>query len=210
LFGFSAGVFSDRMPSVILRTEAPTSDTRRYEFQNSIEVADLGLSLADVEAMGLESEYQHHPKGGKPALIANLRENGASEEEIAFMFRDFERLRSTRRVELNAMTSPQFVAFIERKLRENDIAKIIPDQDLLAEVYASMERGRRLKDAAKKLSRIDMKSFKPPRDLKKRVKEALKKTPHIRWDAAIEAIVAAAPAHRNKVRTGETPADGIL
>jgi hypothetical protein len=164
-------------------------DTRRYEFQNSIEVADLGLSLADVEAMGLESEYQHHPKGGKSALIANLRENGASEEEIAFMFRDFDRLRSTRRVELNAMTSPQFVAFIERKLCENDIAKIIPDQDLLAEVYASMERGRRLKDAAKKLSKIDMKSFKPPRDLKKRVKEALKKNPHIRWDAAIEAIV---------------------
>ena len=119
-------------------------DTRRYEFQNSIEVVDLGLSLADVEAMGLESEYQHHPKASKSALMANLRENGASEEEIAFMFRDFDRLRSTRRVELNAMTSPQFVAFVERKLRENGVAKIVPDQDLLAEVYIGMERGRRL------------------------------------------------------------------
>jgi hypothetical protein len=164
-------------------------DTRRYEFQNSIEVIDLGLNLADVEALGLESEYQHHPKGRKSALIANLQENGASEEEITFMFRDFDRLRSTRRVELNAMTSPQFVAFIERKLRENDIAKIIPDQDLLADVYASMERGRRLKDAAKKLGKIDMKNFKPPKDLKKRVKRALKENPSIRWDAAIEAIV---------------------
>jgi hypothetical protein len=74
-------------------------DTRRYEFQNSIEVVDLGLSLADVEAMGLQSEYQHHPKARKSALIANLHENGASEEEIAFMFRDFDRLRSTRRVD---------------------------------------------------------------------------------------------------------------
>ena len=63
------------------------------------------------------------------------------------MFRDFDRLRSTRRVELNAMTSPQFVAFIERKLREHGIAKVIPDETLLAEMYAGFEKGRRLKDA---------------------------------------------------------------
>ena len=83
-------------------------DTRRYEFKNSITTIDLGLGLDDVIEMDLESEYQHHPKGDKSALIANLQENGASEEEIEFMFRDFDQLRSTRRVELNAMTSPQF------------------------------------------------------------------------------------------------------
>jgi hypothetical protein len=32
-------------------------DTRRYEFKNDITVVDLGFSLADVEAMGLEGEY---------------------------------------------------------------------------------------------------------------------------------------------------------
>ena len=42
--------------------------------------------------MGLESEYQHHPKGHRQMLENNLRTNGASEEEIAFMFRDFEKL----------------------------------------------------------------------------------------------------------------------
>ena len=50
-------------------------DTRRYEFQNGITTIDLGLNTKDVTAMGLESEYQHHPKGDKAALIANLREN---------------------------------------------------------------------------------------------------------------------------------------
>src|ERR1700730_9876715 len=84
-------------------------DTRRYEFQNSITTIDLGLSLEDAQAMRLESEHQYHPKGRKAALIANLRENGARAAEIAFMFADFDRLRSTRRVELNAMTSPQFI-----------------------------------------------------------------------------------------------------
>jgi hypothetical protein len=124
-------------------------------------------------------------------LIANLRENGASEEEIAFMFRDFDRLQSTRRVELNAMTSPQFVAYVERKLRENGIAKVIPDRDLLGEVYTSMEKGRRLRDAMEELDEIE-EAIKPPKDLERRVKKALRKTPNIRWDAAIEAIVAAA------------------
>jgi hypothetical protein len=164
-------------------------DTRRYEFHNSITVVDLGLSLADVEEMGLESEYQHHPKGHRHALEENLRTNGASEDEIAFMFRDFETLRSTRRVELNAMTSPQFVAFVERKLRENGVAKIVPDQDLLAEAYGAMERGRRLKEAVEELDEIDAEDFKPPKNLKKRVRKLLEEHPTMRWDAAIAQLV---------------------
>ena len=58
-------------------------DTRRYEFQNDIVTVDLGLSLADVTAMGLEYEYQFHRKGGKSAMIENLYENDASREEVA-------------------------------------------------------------------------------------------------------------------------------
>jgi hypothetical protein len=87
-------------------------DTRRYAFQNQITVIDLGLTLAEVETLGLESEYQHHPKGERQVLEENLRTNGASEADIDFMFRDFDRTRSTRRVELNAMTSPQFIEFV--------------------------------------------------------------------------------------------------
>jgi hypothetical protein len=164
-------------------------NTRRYEFRNSIRTIDLGLSLGDVSAMNLESEYQHHPKGNKVALIANMRENGASDSEIAFMFQDFDRLRSTRRVELNAMTSPQFVAFIERKLRENDITKIVPDQDLLAEMYAGFEKGRRLEEAVEDLDDIDVSDLKVPRDLQSRVRKYLERNPAKRWDAAVGAIV---------------------
>ena len=47
--------------------------------------------------------------------------------------------------------------------------------------------------AVKKLDKIDMEKFKAPRNLKKLVQEALQKELlHIRWDAAIQAIVAAA------------------
>jgi hypothetical protein len=100
-------------------------DTRRYEFKNSIKVIDLGLGLADVDEMALEAEYQHHSKASRHSLEDNLRANGASDEEIAFMFQDFDRLRSTRRVELNAMTSPQFVAFVECKLSANSSSQRI-------------------------------------------------------------------------------------
>jgi hypothetical protein len=165
-------------------------DTRRYEFRNAIEIVDLGLSLEDVEAMGLESEHQHHSKGRKSALIDNLRTNGASELEIAFMFRDFDSLRSTRRVELNAMTSPQFVEFVDRRLRENGIAKIVPGQDLLAEAYIGMERGRRLEVAVEALDvEFDTVNVEPPVDLEQRVRKMLEDTPSMRWDAAIEAVV---------------------
>jgi len=137
-------------------------DTRRYEFKNDITVVDIALSLADVEAMGLEPEYQHHPKEDRVALENNLRINGASEAEIAF---------------------------VERKLRENGVAKIIPDEKLLAEVYAGIERGRRLEEAVEELDDINTKDIEPPVDLEKRIKEILKRIPHIRWDAAIELIV---------------------
>jgi len=164
-------------------------DTRRYEFQNNITVIDLGLSLEDVEAMGLASEHQFHPKADKAALIANLRENGASGAEIAFMFHDFDRTRSTRRVELNAMTSPQFIAFVERKLKEVGVEKIVPEQKLLAEAYVGIERGRRLQKAIDDYAdQIDESDCKAPKDLKQRVATLLKQHPHMRWDAAVAEV----------------------
>ena len=169
-------------------------------FRTASQVIDLGLSLEDVKAMGLEAEYQHHPKESKSALMDNLRENGASEDEIAFMFQDFDRLRSTRRVELNAMTSPQFIAFVERKLRDSGVAKIVPDKNLLAEIYTSMERGRRLKEAVENLDEINMKGFRAPEDLHRRVKKLLKERPELRWDAAIAEIVNKAPSGQQTQR----------
>ena len=174
-------------------------DTRRYEFQNSITVLDLGLSLEDVEAMRLESEHQHHPKGHKRALIANLRENGATEADIAFMFRDFDSTRSTRRVELNAMTSPQFITFVERKLRQHGIQKVVPGNDDLADAYRLFARSH----AAEKIVRRELKKLdgdsavKVPRDIEKQVCQHLAKNPADRWDAAVR--IAAAKHRREQV-----------
>ena len=190
-------------------------DSRRYEFRNSIRVIDIGLSLVDVREMNLtEFEYQHHPKGRASSLQANLRENGASAEDIEFMFADFATTRSTRRVELNAMTSPQFIAFIERKLRENGIAKIVPDQSILAETYIGLEKGRRLLDAVAKLDDIDVKNFAAPKDLPSRVSKYLKQHPNERWDAALLAILVGKNVKRakrlNRRESAHSPSDDIM
>jgi hypothetical protein len=164
-------------------------DTNRYEFRNNIKVVDLGLSIEDVEAMALESEYQNHPKEKKEKLIANLRKNGATDRAIEFMFRDFDLHRSTRRVELNAMTSPQFIEFIERKLQEYGVKKVIPDRALLADVYTGVERARRLERAVAELDAIDVGDVTPPSDLEERVQAALEDDPLITWEDAVAEIV---------------------
>ena len=89
------------------------------------------------------------------------------------------------------MTSPQFIAFLEGKLREHGVEKIIPEQDLLAEAYAELERGRRLAEAIEDLDKIEI-DTDVPEGLQEQVGEYLKDHPEERWDAALRAIVEAA------------------
>jgi len=96
-------------------------DNRRYEFKHSPPIIDLGLRKDDIG--GLESEA-YNPGAN---IESNLRSNGATEEEIEIL--------KERRVELNAFTSDTFIAFIERKLSQNGIRKIVPAQQKLAEAY---------------------------------------------------------------------------
>src|SRR5262245_30154638 len=100
-------------------------DTRRYEFRNNIRVIDLGLRLADVEANDLESESVSY---GRTSPISNLLDNGATREEVDFLCDSSEHgMYWGERVELNAFTSGDLVAWIEAKLQENGIGKVIPD-----------------------------------------------------------------------------------
>jgi hypothetical protein len=77
---------------------------RRYTFENRIEVIDLGLRLDDIEGLSDEDAFD---RGSEEKRRANLRKNGARRDEVEFLLH--------RRVELNAMTSDQLVAFVERK-----------------------------------------------------------------------------------------------
>jgi DNA topoisomerase VI subunit B len=157
--------------------------SRRYTFENKIKVIDLGLRLSDVR--GLQSE-RVSDKGSEATRRANLRRNGATEEEIEFLLH--------RRVELNAMTSRQLVAFVERKLQEHGIGKVVPKSAKLVDAYRLFARGREAEHIiSRELKKLNGGSeVKVPRDLQVKVRTYLKKHPTMRWDEAVGAIVAAA------------------
>ncbi len=157
-------------------------DTRRYQFESDFEVIDLGLRLADVQAMGLQSEAAASSKSSPNAIRARLRNNGATPEECEFLVRQ--------RVELNAMTSEQFVAFIKRKLAEHGVEKIVPSRQALDKAYGLFERGRRLEEAYDGVKAdVVGADVSAPDDIEKRVREILKDRPTLRWDAAVKEVL---------------------
>ena len=74
-------------------------------------------------------------------MADNLRENGATAEEIDFLLSE--------RVELNAFASDELVEFIERKLDGLNIRKVVPDERLCAKPCRRARAIRRVNDQLK-------------------------------------------------------------
>jgi hypothetical protein len=156
-------------------------DTRRYAFRNRIEVVDLGLRLEDVEAGGLEAEGVVHRSDPAP----NLRENGATAKEIAFL--------RARRVELNAFASADFIAWIERKLEQHGVVKIMPDESALTMAWrrsvASRHITSQLQSAIQEAQRHAA-EVSVPDDLATLVAAGLQADPMQSWDDVIQQLAA--------------------
>jgi hypothetical protein len=154
-------------------------DTRRYAFRNRIEVVDLGLRLEDVEDSQLEAEDVFHRSDPVP----NLFENGATEEEIAFL--------RTQRVELNAFASAEFVAWIEGKLEQHGVAKVAPDQDTLMLAYrrsvASHYVASRIRSTIDEAQRQAAQA-PVPADLADLVAAALRENRAQSWDEVVQRL----------------------
>ena len=174
--------------------------TRRYQFHRQADVVDLGIRLDDVTAEGLASEPVHYPGNSK----ANLRQNGASAAEIAFM------VQGQQRVELNAFDSDHFIEWLERKLIAHDVAKVIPDEATLAIAYrratfanamnATIEKGR--KAARDKAAQVSV-----PEALPRKVRRLLKAHPAMSWDVAVASLASPKRSARTNAAPEETPGD---
>jgi DNA topoisomerase VI subunit B len=123
------------------------TDTRRYRFKAPPKVVDLGLRLEDVQAMGLQSEAVEYDGYVDPR--SNLRECGATEGECEFLVRGHGSSGRWvgKRVELNAMTSPQLVAWLEQKLQAAGVRKAVPDRATLEAAYRRAWRRARVQKA---------------------------------------------------------------
>ena len=86
------------------------------------------------------------------------------------------------------MTSPQFVAFLERKLTENGIGKVVPDTTTLkiaAQRAAAIARINEEIDAiSERVGEVDV-----PDDLEVQVRGKLDERPELTWDEALISIM---------------------
>jgi hypothetical protein len=156
-------------------------DTRRYSFMNDVEVIDLGLRLDDIGGLQREDAFD---KGTRASRASNLSENGATEAEIDFLLHY--------RVELNAMTSEQLVSFVERKLQEHGIKKIVPGHKELTQTYQLFLRSKEAEQIIEReLKKLDGSgTIEVPSDVENRVREYLMLNPEARWDVAVQYLVA--------------------
>jgi hypothetical protein len=138
--------------------------------------------------MQLESESVTYDSEVDPSI--NLRACGATNDECAFLVRGQPgRGWTGERVELNAMTSGQFIAFVEQKLQEVGVAKVVPDQATLAKAYRRAWHRAIVQDAIDTVlataSSIDVPT---PPELEGAVRAAIENTAAA-WDDAIWELV---------------------
>ncbi|MBV9584433.1 MAG: hypothetical protein JO213_06055, partial [Alphaproteobacteria bacterium] len=113
------------------------SDGRRYRYENNVPLVDIGLRLAEASEMGLQAEPV--TVSDWRARVHTLRRHGATEQEIAFL--------RSRRVELNAMASRQFIDFLEAKLVEHGVKKVLPEAGIIEKHARRLIEQRLARDA---------------------------------------------------------------
>jgi hypothetical protein len=166
-----------------VKSGATAKRTRPVRSPRPPDIVDLGIRLADVKVEHLETESVTYRKNA----IGALRRYGASREEMDSLWTKGER------VELNAFTSDQFIAWLERKLKKHGVKKVIPDTAILADAY---RRAVMLHHINEGLDDLETKARKIsdegtiPKTLVKQIAARLKKNPATPWDTALADIAA--------------------
>ena len=154
------------------------NDTRRYSYASPPNVIDLGLHYGDIN--GLPSEPNN----------SNISDERLSEAGLDQAAIDFLR---NQRVELNAMTSRQLIDFVEGKLKQHGIGKVIPDDETLAKTYEMFAASDRLSEAFEELKeKLEDESEAPikvPKNLEAKVESMFRKYPDISWHRAIRLLI---------------------
>jgi hypothetical protein len=179
----------DKSGFTIARTICHT--TERYRFASQVRAVDVGLRLADVRAWGLESEEVFYK--GDPSK--NLYKNGATEEEVDFLYRGDEIGvgHVGRRVELNSFASGDLLDWIESKLKDLGIEKVVPDAQTLEKAYRRAAAIQIINEKLKRVARRALREAKGlplPLDIESRLRQRLARDPALPWDEALSELVA--------------------
>ncbi|MBC8229843.1 hypothetical protein H8E77_09875 [bacterium] len=147
-------------------------------------VIDIGFRFKDIE--GLQSEQVVYKQKKNPKSY--LRQCGANEKERNFLVSSsgYGYGWYGERVELNAMTSDQLITWLERKLFEHGISKLIPEEEKLRNAYQRAVFLQTIESEVEKIrERIEAQEITVPNDLKQLVTEMLQDDAELSWDAAV-------------------------
>lgn len=163
-------------------------DTRRWQYKTPPNITDLGLFLDDAQEMNLQDEEVTYDSKKNPRV--NLIECGASKRDCNFLVTGgYPGNWTGKRIELNAMTSSQFIDWLEKKLDQAGVEKFVPDETTLDQAYdrafkiVAIEKA--IVQAQKSFDRVETSQDR----LKERVENKLKKNTGLSWDDAIFEIV---------------------
>jgi hypothetical protein len=112
-----------------------------------IRIINLGLDPDEARALELQVERVQR-KAGRKLPVAD------------YLSREAREWLQSHRVELNAMITPQFIAWLERKMAEHGVRKVIPPADVMEEHLESEVRRRleqKITDDVLRDARIDEK-----------------------------------------------------
>jgi DNA topoisomerase VI subunit B len=173
------------------------ANTRRHRYVKKPEVIDIGLRREDVNHRGLTGERVTYKSKVDPKI--NLRKSGATKAECDFLVSGGRpRKWEGRRVELNELTSPQFIELLEDKLREVGVRKVIPEGEVLEAAYRLQVKRARAQRAINEVFRdIGDENIEMPADLRKRLAKRIKGKSDP-WDKALSEIVRAEERERRQ------------
>jgi DNA topoisomerase 6 subunit A-like protein len=162
----------------------------RYAFRNVPNVIDLGLRLSDVEELGLESEEQVHKQHKSPTEKFLDWDDDITKEERAFLRGEMMTYGGWRgqRVELNAMTSAQFVEWLEKKLKKAGVKKVVPDSKILAKAWKRALAVAKAREAIEEIEEDEPDLVVLPKNLQAKIQRLLKRRPTMSWDMAVTRI----------------------
>lgn len=162
----------------------------------TVKVHNLGLEPWEGRAMGLQEET-FVDKRSKVPVARYIRERDRDEGE------DNEEWLQTHRIELNSMTSPQFIEWLEEKFEALGVPKVIPSdavmQDKLTEhltartrehVTAEILKANGFEERAKATIQVHAATLSKV-DLRASVSAALDEQPALLWSAPIEQLAGA-------------------
>jgi hypothetical protein len=164
-------------------------DTRRYQYGNEVNLIDLGIRLDDVVANKLESESVSY---GTADPRENLIENGATDEEVEFLCDRYDGGYHGHRVELNAFTSGNLVAWIEAKLQQHGITKVMPSHEDLVLAYRRAFALERVKKSLKAISAEAIAAAEAaeiPEGLMDWLAATILEKPEMPWDNAVARLL---------------------